>query len=280
MNRLFTIAQALDGILPRSAIARAATLYLGRRDGHRRRFSVDERGHWVNEQEDATIVSPGIHTAPLSLINQLVLDQWTYWYVPGRGDVIIDAGAGIGEDAVVFSHLVAPRGRIIAIEAHPATFNCLAETVRRSGLPNVEPLLCAVAEADGTLKISDAGNHLANSVVAGVGGVEVPARSLDSLADELGLDRVDLLKMNIEGAEKLAVRGMERLARITRHIVISCHDFIADAGGDESFRSKNEVWEALVGLGFAVTSREDHPSPWVRDYLFATNRVLAEHERG
>lgn len=264
------IGQKLDQAGLRRLVALGASAAYGLATRGRQRFGVDEAGRWLNCQPEATIVSPNIHTTRADVFREWVLDTWAWRYRPGPGDVVVDVGAGVGEEAVTFSKLVGPKGRVVSIEAHPETFACLEETVRRSGLDNVTPVWCAVADADGTMSIGESDNHLANSVMTGGEGRPVPARSLDSLADELGLEEIALLKMNIEGAERLAVRGMERLARRIRNVVISCHDFIADTGGGDEFRTFDEMRAFLQGAGFELSTRPDHPNPWVRYYLYAT----------
>jgi FkbM family methyltransferase len=265
MSTAFKIASALDSIGLRKPLARAATLAYPAST-----FSVDARGRWVNRQPEATFVNTSLHTTSYNKVTDWVLDNWAWGYMPRPGDTVIDVGAGIGEEAVVFSRMVGEAGRVISIEAHPETFSCLQETVRLSGLKNVIPVSCAVADADGELFISTAEVHLASSVLGQSDGIKVPARSLDSLADELGLTDVALLKMNIEGAEKLAVRGISRLAPSIRNAIISCHDFISDSTGDEQFRVKAEVRAALEAYGFTIRTRPDAPEPWARDYLYAS----------
>jgi len=58
---------------------------------------------------------------------------------------------------------------------------------------------------------------------------------------------------------------------MVRHAVISCHDFKADAGQGEVFRTGAVVDAALVRLGSDVTRRPDDSRPWVRHYRYATN---------
>lgn len=265
---LAAIGQKLDEVGLRKLVALGASAAYGLATRGRQSFGVDAAGHWVNRQPEATIVSPNIHTTRVAAFREWVLDNWAWHYRPGPGGVVIDVGAGVGEEAVIFSDLVGPEGRVVSIEAHPETFRCLEETVRRSGLTNVTPVWCAVADKDGTLSIGESDNHLANSVMSGGAGQTVPARSLDSLADELGLGEIALLKMNIEGAERLALPGMARLVSRIRHLVISCHDFISDGGGGDEFRTFAEVRAFLEGAGFTLQTRPDHANPWVRYYLY------------
>lgn len=266
MSTVFKVASAVDRMGLRPLVARAASVaYAGQR------FGVDARGRWLNRQPEATFVSPIIHTAKYAQIEAAVLDNWAWDYMPSAGDTIIDVGAGVGEEAVVFSRLVGPTGRVVSIEAHPGTFRCLEATVALSNLSNVTAVQCAVADKNGELSISTGENHLMNTVVGSQGDVTVPARALHSLLDELGIGEVSLLKMNIEGAERLALQGAARVSGRVQHAAISCHDFVADHfGGGEQYRTREQVRTLLESFGFDVRSRPDAADSWVRDYLYAS----------
>jgi hypothetical protein len=79
--------------------------------------------------------------------------------------------------------------------------------------------------------------------------------------------------MNIEGAERLAVKGMKRLAAATANVCISCHDFVTDRTGDPAFRTRESVRHDLEAYGFEISTRPDHELPWVRDYLYGTRQA-------
>src|SRR3954471_11158565 len=212
-----TLVASIDGRGLRRASARFASLVYGAARGGRQSFTVDRDGHWVNRQPEATIVSPTVHTTSYAAFRRWVIDNWCWGYLPQAGDTVIDVGAGVGEEAVIFSRLVGPTGRVISIEAHPETFACLEQTVRLSRLGNVTPLQVALSDRDGTANIASGDSHLTSSVVKGGRGIEVAARSLDSIAAELRLREIALLKMNIEGAERLAVKGMHSAAPRVPH---------------------------------------------------------------
>lgn len=264
MGRLLQVAEALDRLGLRGMLAKVATpIY----SGHR--FGVDRDGHWVNQQRQATIVSPQLHVTPYDKVHNWVLENWCWGYVPREGDTVIDVGAGIGEETVVFSKLVGRTGRVLSIEAHPDTFACLQETVRQSRLGNVQLIQCAIAEADGVTSIGTGDCHVANSILGG-GEISVPARSLDSLSNDLRLGEIAFLKMNIEGAERLAVKGMSEVFSQISALCISCHDFLADLGQSDDFRTKLEVRSALEEVGYRISQRPSHPESWVRDYIYAS----------
>lgn len=238
--------------------------------GDARRFGVDDAGHWLNIQPEATFVGPDVHTSHVAQLTDIVMNYWCPFDRPKPGDTIIDVGAGIGEDAVVFSKLVGPTGRVIAIEAHPGTFACLQGTIARSGLSNVVAVQCAIADREGVLTMSDDSAHLANSMLKSGDGVDVPAKTLDALLGELGIETVALLKMNIEGAERPAMAGMTASAPHIRNAAISCHDFVADAGGGDEFRTREFVRPAMEAMGFEVRQRVEVAHPWERDTLYGT----------
>jgi hypothetical protein len=120
--------------------------------------------------------------------------------------------------------------------------------------------------------MSDGEFYAGSTVLDAAVGERVPARSLDSLFDELGLERVDLLKMNIEGAEVDALTGMARHRRDIRNVAISCHDFLAERGGSPKFRTRSKVIELLEQWGFRILpSLDDAPEDWARDYVYATS---------
>lgn len=249
-----------SGIKTPVAIFANAAITLKGRDG--RAFSVDREGRWVNRQRKATFVSPTIHAARYETVKQTVLDHWCHSYTPRPADVVFDVGAGVGDEAVIFSHMA---GHVYAVEAHPTTFACLQRTVDLSKTENVTSLPFAIVDRDGEISISSAA-HISNSVLNG-GDIQVMGRSIASLCAEIGIDRIDFLKMNIEGAERRAVRGLGAVD--IRHLAISCHDFITDAGGDPNYRTLDEVEQFLISAGYRVTKRANHPYPPTRYILYA-----------
>lgn len=229
-------------------------------------------GAWVHHYRGAKIPHASLgRAAPPDVFTAEAREIFLYGYTPGPGDIVFDVGAGIGAETLLFSRLVGPTGRVVSVEAHPRTYERLARLCAVNGLANVTAVQAAASNADGGAVISDLGSHLQNTIVAAEAGIEVRARRIDTLARELGITRIDLLKMNIEGAERLAIEGLEGIIDRVGHVCISCHDFLADDGGSEELRTKALVRGFLVEHGFRVTTRDDAPDPWTRDYLYGVN---------
>jgi tRNA G46 methylase TrmB len=72
---------------------------------------------------------------------------------PQRGDVVIDVGAGRGEDTLTFSRAVGRTGRVIAIEAHPLSFKILQRFCLLNELSNVTLLPFVLLDKPGTVRL-------------------------------------------------------------------------------------------------------------------------------
>jgi FkbM family methyltransferase len=168
----------------------------------------------------------------------------------------VDVGAGTGWETLFFSRSVGMSGRVISIEAHPRTFRCLSKMCEKNRLKNVTLVEAAVVDREREVQIGDSAEHEANSIIKVDSGIRVPGTTLDSIFRSLGLSRVDFLKMNIEGAERLALSGMGQMAQKTKYACIACHDFLANEGGPDELRTKADVIRFLKQNGFTVFLRE------------------------
>jgi FkbM family methyltransferase len=202
-------------------------------------------------------------------------DFWFWSYKPRPGDTIVDVGAGRGEDTLAFSKAVGPTGRVIAIEAHPFSFNVLKNFCLLNGLSNVTPIHSALMDRPGTVRIAEsASSWTENSVLSGGRSwVEVRAKTMDEIFREQELNEIDLLKMNIEGAERHALIGMASVMPHVRRICVASHDFRGELGHGEEFRTRAFVEHFLGDHGFTLMSRPDDPREYVRGHVFGLRSV-------
>ena len=270
-----TVRHGVFGVLDRPgrrwllALLGTAFVSLSRRARCRVEF---RDGMWLHHYRDAVVpwVVPG-GVSPKQL-HDSVVDRFAYDYLPAAGDVVVDIGAGFVEEALSFSQLVGATGRVLCFEAHPRAYRGLQAMVEHNNLTNVEAFNVALVAEAQTVHISDDDPLTkGNTVVGQTTGIDVEGKRFDDLAGSLGLPRIDLIKMNIEGAELLALQGMVDSLKNTRHAFIECHDFMADRGYDEAMRTKVAVRAYLESHGFEVKGREDSERDWINDSLYATN---------
>lgn len=129
------------------------------------------------------------------------------------GETVVDVGANIGALSLVASAAVAPGGRVIAIEAHPRTFEFLQHNLALNARDNVQPLNYAVGAAPGTLSFSDKRSDDQNAVETD-GALQVPVETLDSLLAHVP-GPVSLLKVDVEGFERFVFEGAGQVLQRT-----------------------------------------------------------------
>ena len=149
-------------------------------------------------------------------------------------DVVVDVGSHIGT-AILYFHERYPSARIHGFEPDPRSFATLRSNVE--ALPGVTIDPRAVTGSTGSATFFSSENSLASSLVADAGARRpLPVRtvSLDDLMDELGLDGIDLLKLDVEGAEYDVLSSTTRLGSI-RAIAGEVHPELIPCAPDEFF---------------------------------------------
>jgi len=132
------------------------------------------------------------------------------------GMTFLDIGANIGYYTVIGARLVGPSGKVHCFEPHPEIRARLQDNIARNGFQNVVVHGEAVAENSGTVSFFVSAydeNQGVSSILPGSGRREsqpVPSVSLDDFVAGLGPGGVDLIKMDIEGAEVQVISGGQR----------------------------------------------------------------------
>lgn len=180
--------------------------------------------------------------------------------LPSDG-VFLDIGANIGFHTLVAADHVGPTGKVIAIEMSPINCTLLRATLKRNGMETVTLHPCAVAEEAGWLTFCvtpKSGNGmLVNDYLKGrlesepeFYADETPVRTMrvDRLVP--GSQKVDVIKMDIEGSELRALRGMTKfLARQRPYILFEFHpNMLRDIGGT----AETDILDFLRGYGYRI----------------------------
>lgn len=146
------------------------------------------------------------------LVRVLVLDEYEACKFLTQGMVVIDAGAHVGSFSLLASQLVGPAGRVLAVEPETHNYQCLCKTIEINGLSNVIPVQKAVGhtEGEGQLFLAErTGAHSLLFVRTG-DSVTVPLTTIDKLCEEQGLERLDFLKIDVEGFEPQVLEGAQK----------------------------------------------------------------------
>lgn len=125
------------------------------------------------------------------------------------GDTVLDLGAHIG----TFTLAAAAAGRrVIALEASPANVALVRASIARNGFDQARVIHAAVSSRPGILEFCPHGPFgCVRTAAWDLPSIRVPAVAVDSLLEQLGVARVDFIKMDVEGSEMEAIRGMSGL---------------------------------------------------------------------
>jgi FkbM family methyltransferase len=195
------------------------------------------------------------------------------------GMTVVDIGAHIGYYTTQFSRLVGSSGRVIAFEPHPLNYEILKRNVARRH--NVTLMKNAASDRAETVTLFDdmpdtggpslrRDDHRADQVkslssarelaprAAGSqprGRFEIAAVRVDDALTSLGVDNVDVVKMDIEGAEMGALLGMEGVLRTCAalHIVLELYPAAMKPFNVEPLG----LWSWLIEQGFEVSRIAD-----------------------
>jgi FkbM family methyltransferase len=133
------------------------------------------------------------------------------------GMIMVDVGANVGWYTLLAARHVGPSGLIYAFEGAPSTAELLGKNVSANGYNNVRVVNKAVIDREDKVSffIDDYSSGGSSIFAAGRQkiSIEVEATSLDEFFREEGWPPIHLVKIDVEGAEKLVIDGMQELVR-------------------------------------------------------------------
>lgn len=212
----------------------------------------------------------GIWIRPLSdlgIFHQVFIHDEYGFEFEGDEETIIDAGANIGCASVYFSRRF-PNAQIVAVEPTPSTFRMLERNV--AARPNVKAVQAALWSKKAEIELVDEWqDHLAVRVQPtskDSGRASVSGLPFSDFALMLGSETVDLLKMDIEGAEDDVFGCAEAWLPRVKKIVIEFHDDIRPGSTERILDVIKRVWGQVgtVVRGENVSvfrMHQDRPDP-------------------
>lgn len=187
----------------------------------------------------------------------------------GPGGVFADVGANVGFHTVLAAQIVGPSGKVFAIEPVPTTLKILRANLVRHNL-QVVVLAAAASDVPGHRSLEVDPSYRSGAAFAD-SGIEVRAAPLDELLPDVA---VDVLKIDVEGAEPLVLRGAHRVLERSANLV-ALVEFRA-----EPHLSGEEPEEVLafyesLGLELCLLRRNGDVEPTVARVVLERARRLA-----
>ena len=178
-----------------------------------------------------------------------------------KGDVFLDLGANLGYYTLLGSKLVGENGRVYAFECDEEPYKLLKQNVEDNSLKNVQVIKKAVFGSNGTKRLYQREDNTAGSTLFRVG-----RRARDVLKKRKYIDvetirlddsflkriKVDFIKMDIEGSEYSALRGMEEIIRSNPNIKIVLEFYPELIDGVEGIVCSKEMLIFLERIGFSL----------------------------
>ena len=252
-------------------------------------------------RDSVTAQLPGGLTLRLSskgddgIANQVFWRGWTadepealplFFALARQAAIVFDVGAHVGIYAIVAA-LANPGARVYAFEPLPRTRDRLLANISRNSVSNVEVFACAIGASVGwailycahlgiPLSSSLSREFMADTISTPLIPETVPVSTIDVICSSRGISKIDLIKLDIEGLEPDALRGMSELLERTRPDIF-CE--VLCTSGTEA-----EISSLITPLGYRIfalnpAGMEEQAAVEVaatrRNYLF-TMRSLEE----
>jgi FkbM family methyltransferase len=191
-----------------------------------------------------------------------------------KGDVYIDCGGHIGLFAIVGARLVGETGRVFSFEPTPLSRSVLEKTVPLNNYQNIVTVRAeAVSRTSGIATFFDTGTEIsnANSLVKTDkqgGSLEVKTVSLDGFVNEHGLQRIDCIKMDVEGSEMDALLGAKQVIEKYRPAIsLGLHPFAYNKIEERL----GEIWDVLKNYRLTVKYEDEQIS---KDWFVKQTKIF------
>lgn len=170
------------------------------------------------------------------------------------GGVFVDGGANIGVYTVVASSLVGDSGKVYAFEPADESYLLLDKNIKINNQNNVKMYQLALSDKVGETKL----HHIDNAPTSYSLGTDehssdsyevIKTTTLDLIAENDNIDRVDVIKLDVEGAEELVLRGASTVLEKHKPVVIfEIREVAAERLGLDTFGA----WEFLKQYGYKL----------------------------
>ena len=170
-----------------------------------------------------------------------------------KGMTCLDIGANIGYYVLLENKILGEEGNIIAIEPSPENFEYLEKNISRQNAKNIQSFNLAAGDKDGHINFliyqdaSNSGMVIPDNETSKWPGkvIKVAVKKIDSFLNEISVNKVDFVRMDVEGYEYHIFEGMKETLKKSKPIIhIEVHKSIM---GDETTK---KWFELLKDLGY------------------------------
>lgn len=193
-------------------------------------------------------------------------------FTPKEGDTVIDIGAHIGRYTITSSKQVGKTGKVVAIEADPANFQLLKRNIALNNLTNVLPLNYAVFSTRTRMKLYEqSASAKYNSLMLARAAesknyVEVNADTLDNILKQNGVNQVNWIKIDVEGAEFEVLKGStEMLSGENVSLFVEIHNI-------EDPRHYDHIVDFLKYYNYEITFEQRYEGSGESHVIFCKNK--------
>ena len=166
-------------------------------------------------------------------------------YFDLKEGVFLDIGANVGKYSIMLGKRMGVDGRVLAFEPEPNNIKSLKKNIELNRVNNIDIIEKACSNSKGEIDFYLSSNNTGgHSITAKTNNkITVQADTLDNILKERGVSRVDMVKIDVEGAEYLVLRGASIMLRKFRPKIIF------ESWGSESY---NKIKDILIPNGYKI----------------------------
>lgn len=198
-----------------------------------------------------------------------------------QGDTVLDVGANVGYFTLLMARIVGPEGHVYSFEPEAENASILRHNIEENGYNNVTVISKAVTDQTGSSSIylseSNMGDHRMYASESARKEAAVETVSLDDYFRDRDA-RISFIKMDIQGAEPIALEGMREL--LTSHPDVRFITEFWPYGIDQSGQDARRFLDAMTALGFMCFQIEEEGGATVlKKIIYAGLRAVGVPKR-
>ena len=191
----------------------------------------------------------------MAIYHEVILEPYLPVFDLAEDAVVLDLGANIGLATNLFRSQY-PKSKIIAVEPDPDNFDLLMKNT--AGLGNVTCIQAAICPRKMMIEMDREGKNSSGFQTKESDGGSIEGMTIDSILEQEGVQRVGLLKLDIEGAEKELFEdgGKDWIAKCD-NIAVELHDRIKPGCGTAFFNAIDpDEWDFEISGQMNLISRK------------------------